>query len=225
MKDFGAKFAKIPLWQKALLLLFIWGAVFAAYYYLVYTDQDEKLKSLNGQLASITRERDQLKVKVEEKPRFEKRLQELEDKRKRALTFLPDDPQTDELRIELNRRAKQSQIRIVRMTEGSELPRGFYAHVPLTLAVEGTFHQLVIFFNLVAEMKRIVNISDVEFKDPIRRDGQVYLKGSALATCYRSLKEVAKPKAAAVAPPPSANRQNFERGKSALKGRRRGKME
>ena len=224
MKDFAEKFGKLPIWQKALILLFVWAGAGAGYYYLVYQEQDEKLKSLDSELAKATQERNQLKVKVEEKSKFEKRLQELEDQRKKALTFLPDDPQTDELTIEFNRRAKQSQIRIVKVAQQNEQSMGFYGKVPLLLNLEGTFHQLVIFFNLISEMKRIVNISDIKFKEPLRRDGQVYLKAEAVATCYRSLKESAAPVQAA--PPPSANKANFERGKNALKGRKgRGKME
>jgi type IV pilus assembly protein PilO len=221
MKDFADKFGKLPIWQKLVFLLFIWGAGFAGYYYLVFQEQEEKIKGLDTQIRQQTSERNQLRIKVEEKAKFEKRLQELEDQRKKALTFLPDDPQTDELTIEFNRRAKQSQIRIVKLAQKSEASMGFYAKVPLLLTLEGTFHQLVIFFNLISEMKRIVNISDVKFSDPLRRDGQVYLKAEALATCYRSLKESSAPKKAAKTP--SANAASFKRGKDALKGRGRGK--
>ena len=223
MKDLGEKFAKLPAWQKLLMLLVLWGGIGAAYYYVVYADQEEKLTADTNTLQTLTKQVNELRVKVEEKAKFEKRLQELEDERKKALTFLPDEPQTDELSIELNRRAKQSQIRVSKMAQQQEIPMGFYARVPIALNLEGTFHQLVIFFNLISEMKRIVNISDVSFTDPQRRDGQVYLRATALATTYRSLKDapVVLRKAAASS---SSQRENFDRGKKALKGKKRNKM-
>jgi len=223
MKDIGDKFAKLPIWQKLVMLVFIWGLIGAGYYYLVYTDQDESLKQLQGSLTTLNKQVDELRVKVQAKVKFEKRLQDLEDQRKKALTFLPDEPLTDELSIELNRRAKQSQIRISKIVQESEVPMGFYARVPIQLSLEGTFHQLVVFFNLISEMKRIVNIQDVTFEGPQRRDGQVYLKAKALATCYRSLKDAPR----ALAPrkaDASSQKENFNRGKKALKGKNRGKM-
>ena len=223
MKDIGDKFAKLPMWQKVVMLVLIWGLVGGGYYYLVYTDQDEALRQNQTSLTQLNKQIDELKVKVTARVKFEKRLQELEDQRKRALTFLPDEPLTDELNIELNRRAKQSQIRVAKIVQQSEVPMGFYARVPIQLNLEGTFHQLVIFFNLISEMKRIVNIQDVTFSEPQRRDGQVYLKAQALATCYRSIKEV--PKARVAKPAQTANQQNFARGKKALKGKNRGLKE
>ena len=169
MKDIGDKFAKLPIWQKFVMLIFIWGLIGGGYYYLVYTDQDDSLKQLQTSLTTLNKQIDELKIKVQAKAKFEKRLQDLEDQRKKALTFLPDEPLTDELSIELNRRAKQSQIRIATIVQDSEVPMGFYARLPIQLNLEGTFHQLVIFFNLISEMKRIVNIQDVTFGDPQRR--------------------------------------------------------
>jgi type IV pilus assembly protein PilO len=226
MNDLIEKFAKVPVKQKIALLVVLWGMMGALYYFLVYTDQDEQKVSLEGQLQKINTEKTKLRLIAEEKIKYEKRLQELEDKRKKALALLPDEPQLEELTIDLNRRAKQAQIRIAKITPLPEVPMGFYARVPVELVLEGTFHQLVVFFNHVSEMKRIVNIQDVFFQNPVRREGQMYLQTKVLATSYRSLKEAVAAKSAApgaAAPKPGL----VQRGKQAIKkgskraGRRR----
>jgi type IV pilus assembly protein PilO len=223
MNDLIERFAKIPLKQKIALLVVIWGLMGAAYYFLVYQDQDERKGMLQGQLQKISAERTKLQLISEEKVKFEKRLQELEDKRKRALALLPDEPQIEELTTDLNRRARQAQIRITKIVPLPEVPMGFYARVPMQLFLEGTFHQLVVFFNHVAEMKRIVNIQDVFLTEPTRREGQIYLKTQVLATSYRSLKEAAKPAAAPAAPPPRPRAAPAKGGKKPPKRGRRGR--
>lgn len=215
MNDIVEKFAKIPLKQKIALLAVLWGLMGALYYFLVYSDQEEQKGAFEAQLQKINQEKTKLQLISEEKLKFEKRLQELEDKRKKALSLLPDEPQLEELELEISRRAKQAQIRITRIIPLPEVPMGFYARVPVELYLEGTFHQLVVFFNHVAEMKRIVNIQDVGFTDPKRREGQIYLTTRVLATTYRSLKEAPAPAAA----PPSAPKPRgiVPAGKKALK--------
>lgn len=223
MNDLIERFAKIPLKQKVALLVVIWGLMGAAYYFLVYQDQDERKGMLQGQLQKISAERTKLQLISEEKVKFEKRLQELEDKRKRALALLPDEPQTEELTTDLNRRARQAQIRITKIVPLPEVPMGFYSRVPMQLFLEGTFHQLVVFFNHVAEMKRIVNIQDIFLTEPKRREGQIYLKTQVLATSYRSLKEAAKAAAAPAPPPPRPRAAPAKGEKKPPKRGRRGR--
>lgn len=222
MNDLVERFAKIPLKQKVALLLVIYGLMGALYYVLVYTDQEESKKTFEMQLQRLNAEMNKLRLIADKKPQFEKRLQELEDKRKRALALLPDEAQIDELQLELNRRAKQAQVRITKILPLPEVPMGFYARVPVQLFLEGTFHQLVVFFNLVSEMKRIVNIQDPVFTEPRRREGQVYLRAQVLATTYRSLKEAPKP--ATPPPPPKPRASLVRKGKQAIKGKGRGRM-
>lgn len=219
MDNLAERFAKIPTKQKVALLIVIWGAIGALFYVLIYTDQQQQRSSLEAQLVRINADKQKLRVIAEEKVKFEKRLQELEDKRKKAQALLPDKARLEELTIELNRRARQSQIRITKITPMPEIPMGFYSRVPVQLKLEGTFHQLVVFFNHVAEMKRIVNIQNIELTKPARRDGQVFLKAAALATSFRSLKEMVQPKKKKKARKP-AKSTLIQRGKRALTGRK-----
>jgi type IV pilus assembly protein PilO len=227
MNELIARFAKIPLKQKVALLGVLYALMGAIFYFLVYSDQEDRKKTLAADLLRINAEKTKLALIAEEKAKFEKRLQELEDKRKKALALLPDDAQLEDLQLEFTRRAKQAQIRITKIVPLPQVPMGFYAKVPVQLFLEGTFHQLVVFFNLISEMRRIVNIQDPVFTDPRPREGQVLLQAQVLATSYRSLKEspqpAAGPKKAAPAPKPSA----IQAGKQALKkpGKRSRKIE
>jgi type IV pilus assembly protein PilO len=220
MNELAAKFAKIPLAQKLALLVILLGGIGVAYYFLVYDDQMERKQKLQDQLKVINVEKEKLKVIAKEKIKYEKRLEDLEDKRKKALALLPEDAQFEELTVELNRRARQAQIRITKIDQLPEVPSGYFARVPAQISLEGTFHQLVIFFNLVSEMKRIVNIQDVVFTEPKRRDGQVYLRAMALATSFHSMKEPVRPPEPPAAVP--AGRGIVEKGKQALKKRKGG---
>jgi type IV pilus assembly protein PilO len=66
-----------------------------------------------------------------------------------------------------------------------ESPAGFYARVPIKIEVSGSFHEILVFFDKVAKLPRIINISDITFKDPTFKNQKMILKAEFLATTFR----------------------------------------
>ena len=66
-----------------------------------------------------------------------------------------------------------------------EIPRGFYAEVPLEIAFTGTFHQVVRFFDLVAKLPRIVNVGELKMEIDHEGSEETRLKVSGKATTFR----------------------------------------
>jgi type IV pilus assembly protein PilO len=43
----------------------------------------------------------------------------------------------------------------------AEVPRDFYAEIPVAMNIRGDYHNLAVFFDKVARLSRIVNINDI----------------------------------------------------------------
>jgi type IV pilus assembly protein PilO len=72
-----------------------------------------------------------------------------------------------------------------------EVPREFYAEIPNSIIVTGTYHQMGAFVSGVAALPRIVTIDEVEIT-PVggtSKDSRELLRMSALAKTYRYLTE------------------------------------
>jgi type IV pilus assembly protein PilO len=68
-----------------------------------------------------------------------------------------------------------------------EVQRGFYAEVPVRIEVEGSYHEVAMFFDRVGKLNRIVNIRDITMSEPEVRSGKVVLRTTGLAVTYRFL--------------------------------------
>ena len=74
--------------------------------------------------------------------------------------------------------------------------KDFYAEVPVSIAVDGTYHQVATFFDEVGHLSRIVNINQITMKEPVVGDAQVQVKVGCTATTFRYLDEAERAAAA-----------------------------
>ena len=82
----------------------------------------------------------------------------------------------------------------------SEVPRDFYAEVPIEIEFTGGFHEIAEFFDRVAKLPRIVNVSELEMTIGGEDSQSTQLKVKGKATTFRFVEEApedAKPAGAA----------------------------
>jgi type IV pilus assembly protein PilO len=72
----------------------------------------------------------------------------------------------------------------------------FYAEIPVDIVVKGGFSNAVTFFDEVGKLNRLVNIDNIELKNPKISGDRVVLDISTLATTYRFLDEAERKKVA-----------------------------
>ncbi|HET8562988.1 MAG TPA: type 4a pilus biogenesis protein PilO, partial [Candidatus Binatia bacterium] len=72
----------------------------------------------------------------------------------------------------------------------------FYAEVPVEIVVKGSFSNVVMFFDEVGRLTRLVNINNIDFKNPTPIGDRVVLETAAMATTFRFLSESERKKVA-----------------------------
>jgi len=80
-----------------------------------------------------------------------------------------------------------------------EQTQAFFAKVPMRLELSGRFHQVAKFMYEIGRLDRIINIENIDLKDPKVEGDDVVLNVRCLATTFHSL----KPKAPAAVPAPA----------------------
>src|SRR6185436_4065010 len=82
----------------------------------------------------------------------------LEQKLAEALTELPEKKDIDDLLAQLNDIGKKSGLEISQVEPGQEQPAQFFAKIPIRMQVAGNYHEIAMFLQEVANMRRIVAI-------------------------------------------------------------------
>lgn len=138
--------------------------VLVAYVYLVLLPANTKVEELHATAKTKQIELAKAESVAENLPAFEQELKNLEAELKVALRQLPDSKEIPGLLTDISTLGKNAGLDIKRFTPKPEVPRGFYAEVPLEISFTGSFHQVVTFFDLIAKLPRIVNVGELKME-------------------------------------------------------------
>jgi type IV pilus assembly protein PilO len=181
------KMLKLPTRQKVLLLLVVLVMEAAAFYYLLYQPRQNELKGLQTQLEDLQKQIQENQRIANNLPRFKAEYEQLKLDLDRALTELPNQKEIPALLTSISSLGRNAGLDFLLFRPRPEVPKDFYAEVPVDIAVSGTFYQVAQFFVAVGNLPRIVNITNVNFTDIKSVGGRTTLKVNCLATTFRFL--------------------------------------
>lgn len=154
-------------------------------FFLVIQDVEAEIDGLAAQQVSLDKtflEKKEIADNLNEKRR---EMDQLDQKLQDALTELPERKDIDELLANLNDVGKKSGLEISRVSPGTEAPEAFYAKIPVSMVVTGNYHEIAMFLQEVANMRRIVNVNNIHLFSPSARGDKIILKSDFLATTFR----------------------------------------
>ncbi len=158
------------------------------------------IQPLQDQIASQENQQRTLDRQLAEKQEIAQNLNErrremdiLEQKLAEALTELPDKKDIDELLAQLNDIGKKSGLEISRVEPAGEAPATFFAKIPIRMAVSGNYHEIAMFMQEIANMRRIVNVNNIKLGTATVKNEKVMLSSEFLATTFRFVDQAAQP--------------------------------
>jgi type IV pilus assembly protein PilO len=149
---------------------------------------DADQRRLDGDLIEKTAIANNLNQFRREKELLDQRLAE-------ALAELPDEKNLDELLQLFQDRAAKAGLEITSIEPQGAASEGFYARIPMPMAVTGSFHEIATFFDAIGRLRRIVNVSNISMDSPKDTKGRVVVNAKFLATTFMFVKETPASKA------------------------------
>jgi len=165
-------------------------------YFYIYLPGDDGVSKLAEEITGIRNDRDKKKTLSANLPKLKKELQEWDAKLKGAVAQLPDRKEIPDLLSSLSIKAREAGLEILLFRPRAENFQEFYAEIPVDIVVRGGFFNAVTFFDEVGKLNRLVNIDNIDLKNPKVGGDQVALEISTLATTYRFLDEAERKKVA-----------------------------
>jgi type IV pilus assembly protein PilO len=124
------------------------------------------------------------KRKASQLPKLRKEMQAKEAEFNIAKRALPEEKEIPSLVTEISRAGNDVGLEFLLFQLGSESRKEFYAEIPVSIKVLGTYHNIATFFDKVARLFRVVNITDINMSG---RKGVRELNTSCTAITYRFL--------------------------------------
>ena len=189
MGDLLERISKLTGIQKLGAALGIYVLIAAAIFFGLVSPTSEKISAAESRRSDLTAERDETRTIAENRDKWEKKVDILNEELAKAVKELPNDREIPELLRRVSSIGKKIGLEFLLFQPTPEVRREFYADVPVKLKIEGSFHEVATFFDRIGKLNRIVNISDIEMKDPLERSGKIILTTDGTAVTYRFLTE------------------------------------
>ena len=157
----------------------------AGTYFLLITDVDTAIEGIKSDQTSkeiILAEKQAIADNLNER---RKEMDALDQKFQEALTQLPEKADIEELLSQLSDVGKKSGLEISKVTPGNEAAEGFYSRIPISMAVSGNYNEIAMFLQEIANLRRIVNVSDLKLVSPTIKGDKVTLSSDFMATTFR----------------------------------------
>ncbi|MDQ7003879.1 MAG: type 4a pilus biogenesis protein PilO [Ghiorsea sp.] len=171
----------LPMITKILVLVGIVVGIFAGYFVMFLMPLYDSIEAEKVQVESQRVQLQRNERLASNIPKKREEYKKLQTQLKIALNMLPKESQIPDLLEGVTWAGKDSGLSFSEFKPGFESVKSIYAEVPVTLAVSGTFKQLLTFLKRVGEMARIVDIKNLKLK---LKNGQV-LNIQGQAVTYR----------------------------------------
>jgi type IV pilus assembly protein PilO len=131
-----------------------------AFYFLFYSDMLTQEQTKTRQLKEVTEQVRALEVTAAKLQEFQREVAVLEQKLETLKRILPPEKETPDLIRKLQNLAAESSLKITSFNPQAMQPRDFYQEFPINLGVEGSFHNLALFFDRIGRLSRLVNVGN-----------------------------------------------------------------
>lgn len=193
------KILKLPTKQKIMITVLVVVLEAAALVWFLYLPKHKELEGLKVELSKLQSEIEEKTRIANNLPRLQKEYEQLNIELAQALTELPNSKEIPSLLTSITTVGKSAGLDFLVFRPKGEIPKDFYAEVPVDITVYGSYFSVANFFAAVANLPRIVNISNVVFADIKNVNNRMMTKVTCLATTFRFLdkKEIKDDKAPA----------------------------
>ncbi|MCK6520968.1 type 4a pilus biogenesis protein PilO [Myxococcota bacterium] len=197
LQDLMEKLAPLPRPQRLAIYGLVCVLILALFYTLVWSSGSEELAGLETKITEQTAKRDEVKRRAANRAESERELEELTEALKNALRELPNDREIPELLKRISTAGKKAGLEMRKFQPLPEVAMSYYAEVPVSLEITGSYHEVAVFFDALSKLGRIVSVQDIKLEKPEERAGKVFLNVTGKAVTYRFLteEEIAKKKA------------------------------
>ena len=186
------KLLKLPLYQRVAILAVLVVLLVGAFTWVALLPEYEKIGEMDQELSRLEADLIQKQRIANNLPKFRAEFLKLEEQLKAALTQLPNKKEIPSLLTNLATIARDNGLDVVSFSPRGEASKGFYAEVPSSVDLVGTYHQIAEFAQAVSKLSRIVNLSDLELSSPKVEGDVAVLKIKCKVTTFRFVDNVDK---------------------------------
>ncbi|MEW8031980.1 MAG: type 4a pilus biogenesis protein PilO [Candidatus Thiodiazotropha endolucinida] len=185
-------FNNVGIWPtpiKFFVVILVAVLVLVAGYYLIIEDDIASLEAVQKEEQKLRADFVKKQSKAANLEAYRKQLEEMKQSFGTMLRQLPDKTEVAELLVDVSQTGLASGLEFELFKPLDEVPREFYAELPIQVKVTGQYHEFGHFISGLAALPRIVTIHDIKISRTSKGDADADLLLEATAKTFRYLDE------------------------------------
>ena len=162
----------------------------------LYFDTQKQLKQLEDVQKKEIELKSEFTIKADQAAKlqlYKDQLAEMQASFQAILRQLPEKTDVESLLVDVSQTGLANGLEIKKFKPSQEVKKGFYAELPISLEVTGSFHNLASFISGVAALPRIVTMHNLKLERQVAKKGEPggkdRLQMTSTAKTYRYLRE------------------------------------
>ena len=189
MQEMFDKLAAYPLIAKVGTLVGVVALLTGGYWYFFYSDLTDEEVQIVRRKDELTAEKKDYEKRKSQYLAFRNEVAQLLEEQKELLQVLPKNDDMEQFIESVQAQVEMAGLTKVSSQREAPISMDLYVKIPIRMSAVGSYHQINQFFKSVGDLKRIVNIEDLQLtsagdsKDP----NKTPLKATFVATTFQYL--------------------------------------
>ncbi|HUE89581.1 MAG TPA: type 4a pilus biogenesis protein PilO [Vicinamibacterales bacterium] len=181
-----ADFSLTALPWKAQLAVFVVLSLAGAgaFYYFYEMPAEVRIAASETELGSIRARIDKGLATARQLPEFRKEVAELQARLDSLKPILPEEKDAADLLRRVNTLAVQSNLTVQVFRPQAIATRQMHAEWPITLELEGTYHNLGVFLDRISKFPRIINVGALDIRGKAQPTANATIDVTCTATTF-----------------------------------------
>ena len=154
----------------------------------------EELNKLSSEIEKLDKQLASMKIEAAKYPQYKKKAEDSKAEFALVKKKLPEEKDIPDLLTSISNSGQEAGLEFLLFQPEKEVQKDFYAEIPVSIKVNGGYHNLGQFLSKLASLSRVVNVRDLVLRP--EKDTSV-LNASCTAVTYRFVDKPAETKKAA----------------------------
>ena len=179
------KYLTLDKRKKITILFCIFIIPVVAFYFLIYQGNAEAIEKLERQVQASNDELKKVRIAARDLPKYQKELEVVQAEFDLTSSLLPKSQEIPNLLRSISDLGKGAGLDFLSFVPGVEVPKDFYAEIPIDIKIKGPYHNLGAFLDAVSKLERIVTVNNIKTEKPEQDGSEIILTSTCKLLTYR----------------------------------------
>src|SRR5438876_7217360 len=162
MAVFGLNIDERPWYYALGVGVFVGALAAGAVHWFWFKPMQEEIANKKVELEGLNQEIAKGRAAERKLAQFREEVRRLELELSKLLQILPSKRNTEELIKRIETLTRQGDFTLKKFAPGDFVSKDFYSEWPIAISLDGTYHNLALFFDRMSRFSRIVNVEEMK---------------------------------------------------------------